>query len=246
MDHLFCKNVPERLVSALRLAVKARPGLYDAYLRCVGRRADACFPSSATDLHLTGYPRSGNTFSANLTAALFPDLKVATHIHAISSLKLALKHEVATIVLIRDPSEAVPSAVIKRGGNGERTATVSALREYIWYYRYVEKNMQSLRVLDFRKLVADWSILVAAICDAVGNAPMPADVVETAVEEVTQRLKSDSRPAAQNTWHSEEKEALKDQVRERLYTLAEFGRAKALYDSLTCPQTAQCNTGSSQ
>ena len=97
----------------MRRLIRNSSVLYPPYVRYILRNASVSFPSAETDLHLTGFPRSANTYCHNIAKVAFPNLDFCTHIHTTASLKLALKYSVLTIVLVRDPVSTCCSLLLK-------------------------------------------------------------------------------------------------------------------------------------
>ncbi|MDY0133184.1 MAG: hypothetical protein RBR53_11020 [Desulforegulaceae bacterium] len=104
----------------LRSFIRKSPLLYTFYLFLRFKGKYYKLPDRYTDIHITAFQRSGNTFAANLVKRVLPDKKIVTHIHTIASLKKALKYDIPVIVLIRDPKQSIPSSLLKRieGGGG--------------------------------------------------------------------------------------------------------------------------------
>lgn len=224
----------QKLTNRIILIAKDIPFLYTLILKLRGRYDHQLFPSDKTDIHITGYARSGNTFATNLLKQLLPNLNIATHIHATSSIKLALRHNVPVIVLIRDPSECIPSATIKRQSSFycTDTAFLFVLEEYNWYYNFVVKNLDKLCVLEFSQFVNNWGILIDTVCKATGNKKFSSQEIKKAIETVTKKLKADKRPPAQNTWASPQKQSMKQEVLKRIVDMPEYTKTQKLFNHI--------------
>ncbi|MFW6121333.1 MAG: hypothetical protein ACOC80_10615 [Petrotogales bacterium] len=220
-----------KLINKIILIVKGTTFLYTLILKLRGRYDPQLFPSKKTDIHVTGYPRSGNTFALYLLKQLLPNLNIATHIHATSSIKSALHHNVPVIVLLRDPEECIPSAIIKRKSSSLRR-DLFAIQEYNLYYKYVEKNLNRICVLEFSQIVNNWRIFIDTVCDITGNKKLSSREISNAVETVMKKLKADKRPPAQNTWASPQKQTMKLEVLKRIVDLQEFTKAQNLFNRL--------------
>jgi len=223
------------LRESLYLITKSSPLFYRLSLRVRGVDTAALFPSSRTDLHLTGYQRSGNTYATGLIRRLFPTLAVASHLHSIATLKVALEESVPTVVLIRDPGDAIPSSSLKKGGSrfGLSPIRISEI-EYVAYYRFVARHLDDLNVILFDRLVADPTRFVRLVEELVQppEGPRLADEVLAAAGEIRAELQADSRVTAANAWHSPEKESLKQSVREEIRRDIYFHLAKAIYEDI--------------
>jgi len=107
-------------IECLRSSFRGSFHLYPKYLYIKKRLTTMdhdpinLLPSKDTDLHIAGFPRTANTFAVGLIKKLLPQVNIANHIHTKATIKLAIKNDVPTLVLIRDPREAVSSIIIKR------------------------------------------------------------------------------------------------------------------------------------
>jgi hypothetical protein len=119
------------------------------------------FFSTATLLYIDGYPRSGNTFAQFLIKKVWPNLETVHHFHAVAAIKIALRRNIPTFILVRDPLNAVASNYLKyhvlKNREIPSRPDVGLLNrftsDYIAYYRYVERNRDALTVVPFGKLV---------------------------------------------------------------------------------------------
>lgn len=84
-----------------------------------------------TEIVIEGYPRSANTFAvAAFMLAQERPVKMAHHLHAPAQVIRAVKWGIPTLLLIRQPEDAVLSLLIREPGiSAER-----ALRDYIRFY----------------------------------------------------------------------------------------------------------------
>ena len=89
------------IMVSIRRIIRNSQLLYPMYVRWIIRNRMAVFPSLQTDLHLTGFPRSANTYCYNILKVAFSSLSLRAHIHTTASIQLALRFQVPT--LVRDP-----------------------------------------------------------------------------------------------------------------------------------------------
>lgn len=73
-------------------------------------------PGKGTDCHMTGFPRTANTYTRHLVRSLYPNRDVVTHIHTIASLRRAIKYSIPLVVIFRNPLDSVVSLALKGGG----------------------------------------------------------------------------------------------------------------------------------
>lgn len=80
--------------------------------------------NAETKIYYDGYPRSGNTYLHHLFRNLFSDNYSVHHLHKVAPIKIALKKQLPTFILIRNPKDAIPSYYLKHysmvdgGGTG--------------------------------------------------------------------------------------------------------------------------------
>ena len=144
----------DKIKSKIRQLIRSKPNIYKIFLYFKNGYSYK-LPNKSTDLHLTGYQRSGNTFAAEIIANIFPNHTIVTHFHSIASIKSAFKHDVPVIVLIRNPLDSVLSSIVKRvDGQGENINTAIAydLDEYYYYYSYVLNHSDKIKIFHFTQL----------------------------------------------------------------------------------------------
>lgn len=84
-----------------------------------------------TDVVIEGYPRSANTFAVAAFAAAQPDpVRIAHHVHAPAQVIAAVHRRLPTLVLIRDPEEAVTEFVLLK----PVLTVAQALRGWMRFY----------------------------------------------------------------------------------------------------------------
>ena len=110
----------------VKLYVRNRPSLYYNVYKMRGG-----FPHLAvnhtTQLVIEGFPRSGNTFSViAFEHAQREAVRIAHHLHVPAQIIRAARWQIPSIVLIRDPVDAVASLLI-------RHPAMSASRALVYY-----------------------------------------------------------------------------------------------------------------
>ena len=224
------------MIQQARRIIRNSARLYSLYCKIRGKSTNDFFPDADTNLHLTGYPRSANTFAVNLLRALDPDLRVTSHGHVIATLKTAKKFGVKTVVLIRRPLDAVSSKVVQSLGDVSMDiaqSTKNALRDYIDHYRYVKKYAAHWKVLDFQmvtKSPSEFANLIAAIGVM---EPKNAAAVKQAYEDVMATMSGDSRSPEKRNLANPIKEEKKTKVKELLQANTTLKLAQDLYHTLS-------------
>lgn len=116
-----------------------------------------------TDLCLEGYPSSANSFGFNVLEMLCPQVNIAHHSHAVAGLKVALQNNVPTVIIVRNPADAVASRLARFSDN----MTV-CLVEYVSFYRFVRDHSADLTVVTFEELTERTFSAVKAISKGTG------------------------------------------------------------------------------
>lgn len=142
-------------MNVIRNFIKANPVFYPFYINFIkGNNVD--FPKRSTDLHLTGFPRSANTYCRQLIMEVFPELNLVTHIHTVASLKKAQKHNVKLALLLRSPLETTSSMLIKFNNKQEG----EVLYDYIKYHEFVLLNIEKIQIFRFEEVIkSPWELM---------------------------------------------------------------------------------------
>jgi hypothetical protein len=97
------------------------------------------------DLLVDGFPRSGTSLTAAAIGEALPDISVRSHCHQPTHvLQAILHHRRPAVVLVRDPTDAVPSAARHYGWTLERSAA-----RYCAYYRALIPHAANLLIVPF-------------------------------------------------------------------------------------------------
>lgn len=123
-----------------------------------------------SDLLISGYWRCANHYAAYafLSAQNTP-LHVARHFHAPAQVMLAVRWNVPTILLIREPQEAVSSATLFLG----HIDPLPLLRFYNLYYGSLVKYRGDIVVSDFRRTTGDFNSVIRAVNERYGRKFRP-------------------------------------------------------------------------
>lgn len=110
-----------------------------------------------SDLAIIGYPRCGNSFGTRVIQYLQPtNIKIASHHHFVAELKYALQLGVPSLLLVRDPLNAVSSLVVR---NPEIKIS-HALRWYIWFYQEAYKCSKKCCVADYKEITKSPDVII--------------------------------------------------------------------------------------
>ena len=98
-----------------------------------------------TDICIEGFPRSGNTYFVSAFLSWNRGSAVAHHSHLAGSAKYAIRREIPTVILAREPQDAVASVMAWDG----LLWTPVALLSYIHFYRVLWRYRHKFLVLSF-------------------------------------------------------------------------------------------------
>ncbi|MFP4353741.1 MAG: hypothetical protein ACLFUJ_01365 [Phycisphaerae bacterium] len=122
--------------------------------------------NAESDLLLEGYPRSSNSFTRELFLwSQDYKVKVASHLHCSSNVRRAVELGVPTVLLVRDPEQAVPSLYLK---NPSLTMKL-ALEKYTTFYRRCLPVAKSCVVATFEQVLGDFGEVIARVNGKFGT-----------------------------------------------------------------------------
>jgi hypothetical protein len=144
-----------------------------------------CWVSRTTEIVIEGYPRSGNTFAVvAFRLAQGRPVEVAHHLHAAAQIKRAARLDVPAILLIREPSEAVLSVVVRDPHASMRWALRSYIRFYSTVFPYLDKTVTA----PFATVTSDLASIIRTVNTRYGTAFKEFVPSENALNSVRQAV----------------------------------------------------------
>jgi hypothetical protein len=141
--------------------------------------------SRTTEIVIEGYPRSGNTFAVvAFRLAQGREIEIAHHLHAAAQIKRAARLDVPAIVLIREPSEAILSLVVRDPHASMRWA----FRSYIRFYSTVVPYLENTVVAPFATVTSDLASIIRMVNTRYGTAFKELVPTEDALNSVRQTV----------------------------------------------------------
>ena len=123
----------------------------------------------STDLVIEGFPRSANTYAvAAFRCANGPDVVVADHLHAASSVKRAARRGVPVIVLIRDPLDACASLIQR-----QQVTPATALTAYVRFHTTIDRYLDQVVVSDFDTTTQAFGAVITTVNARFGTSFEP-------------------------------------------------------------------------
>jgi hypothetical protein len=122
-----------------------------------------------TQLVIEGFPRSANTYAlAAFTCANGPEVVVASHLHAASSVAEGVRRGLPVIVVLRDPLDACVSLLQR-----QPVRPSSALRAYVRFHERIRPLVPDLVVSDFPVTTRAFGTTLAAVNLRFGSTFTP-------------------------------------------------------------------------
>lgn len=210
-------------------------GAYSARRRYRGLLVDR-----TTRLVIEGFPRSGNTFAVfAFKYAQARDVRVAHHLHAPAQVIRAVGWGVPTLVLVREPMEAVLSLMLRDA----RFSAERALRYYISFYETVAAYRDGYVLGSFEDVIQDYGAVIERINARFGTGFVPFEHMEDNVSQVFSLIEASHRAKRRDRVVEEQiarpsaaRAELKAELKGKLWSpeLEPLtARARAVYGSLT-------------
>ncbi len=153
----------------LRSWVGLHPRLYFP-LQAARRRRREFYVRRNTEVVIEGYPRSGNTFAVMaFRVAQDRPVRIAHHLHMPAQLKAAARWGIPTMVLIRNPEDAVLSFLVRE----PRIPPEQALRDYLTFYTWVQRLRPHLVLVPFEVVISDFGRAIEVLNQRFGTRFRP-------------------------------------------------------------------------
>lgn len=195
---------------------------------------------SDTQVVIEGYPRSANTFAhVAFTMAQPAPLRIAHHLHSVGQVRRGVRLGIPTIVLIREPREAILSLAIRK----ELADVAWAVDEYLDFYAAMPPLADKFVLADFHEVTSDFGSVVRRLNRRFSTSFVEFEHTEENVaacyrqiDEIEQyhtggqevRATHVARPSADR---QEQKRVLADQLEQDRLT-QKVAQAEGLYHSL--------------
>lgn len=140
-----------------------------------------------TQIVIEGFPRSANTFAVGAFNRIQPiKLRIAHHMHVPAQVIRAVHWKIPTIVLIRDPKDAVVSLVTY----DSRISINQALRCYVSFYKAIYFCRSKYIVAFFEEVISDYSKIIEKTNDKFNTKFVSRSFAEAEVNSIFQRIES--------------------------------------------------------
>mgnify|MGYP000120732103 CR=1 FL=1 len=184
----------------------------------------------ATDVCIEGFPRSANSLAVHAFRLANPGATVAHHVHVPMQVLRAAALGIPCVVLVRDPLDAIASLLIM---SEDALPEGVAIRSYQSFYAPLERVRERIAVAPFAAVVEDPSEVARLANERFGTTFELLPAAE-AKARATESIREANRSRPQTWWTipTDEKDALKPRIIERLRANPRLERARAIHDSL--------------
>ena len=181
------KNPIWRGIVRLRRWIGCYPGLYYPLARWVKPRTFPwVFASSKSELVVDAYPGSGNTFCfIAFESAQKRPTTMAHHVHVPAQILRGLQLNLPTVMLIRDPDEAISSNLAR----WSHLTMHEALLDYIGFYKPLWEYRNDFLSVHFDDVVGDFGAVIERINRRFGTSFHPFEHTDENVAVCWGRMK---------------------------------------------------------
>ena len=164
------------------------PAAFYGLYRLAGKdRARVVTPE--TQLVIEGFPRSANSFArVAFNRAQKGTVRIATGLHVPAQVIRAARWRIPTLVLIRNPKDAVLSFAVR-----DPISVEQALRYYLSFYETVEGYGAAYVLGTFDEVTEDFGRVIRRLNDRFGTSFSPFRHNERNVEAVLARVERNSK-----------------------------------------------------
>lgn len=163
----------------VRRVISRHPSLFFMTAGLLGNRQ---LLDDTTDMVSEGYPRSANTyFEAALLVSQEDTIHVSSHSHASAQVLMGLRKKLPTIVLFRDPKQAVASLLELTSGD---LPVAEYIKDYYTFYEDISKKLDDVLLVEFPEAIGDFAHVIDRVNTRYGlsyTVPETGDAFTTAV-----------------------------------------------------------------
>lgn len=181
--------------------------------------------SKETDVCIEGFHRSGNSFFVMLFKQKNKELKVAHHTHAAAQIIKAIHLKKPTIVLIREPEDAIASLMVW----DENLAIGNALRAWISFYKRLIPYRSKFLIVTFAEVTLNPVKVVLDLNDRCGTTFNLPEFKEQQLEKIKSRVKARNN-ALSAPLPTAEKEEAKLKFKDTILEHKLYSKAQKLYE----------------
>ena len=153
----------------IRVRLGDHPAFLPVILALTPQRLSRTLTGS-TQLVVEGFPRCGNTFAvAAIELAQPGPVVISSHVHVPAQVKLAVRRKLPTLVVIREPLDAVASLLVA----APHVRPESALLEFAHHYDELLEWRHGVVVATFEEVTSDMGRVIECINARFGTTFVP-------------------------------------------------------------------------
>ncbi|MBW8190577.1 hypothetical protein K0504_05965 [Neiella marina] len=187
--------------------------------------------SQDKEICIEGFPRSGNTFLYHYFSFFNPGTKVSHHVHAPIQVKLAVRHKIPCILVVREPIQTIASLYAV----DEKISIRQALSYYKDFYYGVLPYLDDVYVVDNSDLNDVTTHVIDKVNAEFGTQFNVGESCDDSLSKIKENIRksNDGNPQAMLVaLPSEEKERIKNKMVERIKAHPAYAEAEALFSQV--------------
>lgn len=170
----------------VRRLISRRPTLFFMTASLLGNKQ---LLDDTTNIVSEGYPRSANTyFEAALLVSQDNKIHVSSHSHASAQVLMGVRKNIPTIVLFREPKEAVASLLELTSGD---LPVDEYIKDYYTFYEDLDGCLDDVLLVEFPEAIGDFSEIIRRVNQRFSlnyQPPSDMDAFKVAVREKMDEL----------------------------------------------------------
>ena len=175
---------------AARAVVSSHPSIYLPLVAHKPSSEVEKIVDPTTEVVIEGFPRSGNTFAVfAFELAQGRPVRIAHHLHAGAQVARGVQLGIPTLVLVRDPADAVLSHLVRHPGITAR----QGLRSWIRFHRTVERVRDHVTIASFADVTTDFGAVTERLNERSGTHFAPFEHTPANVERCFRRIEERNR-----------------------------------------------------
>jgi hypothetical protein len=221
----------KQYLSALRYEVRDFCGIYPSLfyatygLKSINRSASV---TPNTQLVIEGFPRSANSFAVFALQFVNPNIRLAHHLHVPAQIIQAVKWKVPTLVLVRNPKDAVASLCLRNPD----CSLLRALKSYILFYQTIQSYQSNYVIGTFEDIIQDYSQVIKQVNDRFDTKFVLPSLSDTEQKTVLKQIQELDKLLSRNDpLKMAVPKAEKAPVKKKIFQELEFKHSKYLTEA---------------
>jgi len=220
-----------------RLSLFDKPNLYIELYKIFGKRKYLLINKNV-EIVIEGFPRSANTYAVvAFEISQKRKVNIAHHLHSPSQILKAIEWNIPTMVLIREPKEAILSFIIRH----PEFSLKNAIKYYIHFYSPLLSYKEKIYISEFNNIIKDFGKEVENFNKKFGTTFTPYRKTEENEEKIFKIIDNlnieqdkglETQVARPSKLKKEKKEQLKKELEKEKYKDLLL-KAKKIYTELT-------------